>query len=111
MGDLPNSLTPGAVSFSLIAMTMGSHTMALEPEIQRLCTLADPLKATRINQDLVCDGLGWRPLLAEWDYAATDRRIRAEVFPEAVWLEDAPPVVTPARRTPRRTPSQRKASR
>ena len=111
MGDLPAGLAPGAVSFSLIAMTMGSHTMALEPEIQRLCSLADPLKATRINQDLVCDGLGWRPLLADWDYAATDRRIRAEVFPEAVWLEDAPPIAPSMRRTRGRTPSRRKASR
>lgn len=95
-GDLPADRSTGAVNFSLIAMTMGSHVMALEPEVQRLCGLSDPIGATRCNQDLICDGLGWRPLQSEWDYAATDRRIRAEVFPEAHWL--GMPPRPPARR-------------
>jgi hypothetical protein len=34
----------------------------------------------------MCDGMGWRPLLKDWDYAATDLRIRNEIFPEATWL-------------------------
>lgn len=96
-GDLPATPAAGVVCFSLIAITMGSHAMALEPDIQRLCRLSDPTAATRFNQDLVCDALGWRPLLSEWDYAATDRRIRAEVFPEAGWL--SPPPGRPKRRT------------
>jgi hypothetical protein len=41
----------------------------------------------RQNQDRMCDGWGWKPLLGEWDYAATDQRIRSEVFPEATWLK------------------------
>ncbi len=41
----------------------------------------------RQNQDLMCDSMGWKPLLKDWDYAATDLRvrneIRDEIFPEA----------------------------
>lgn len=107
-GDLPPEPDTDAVKFSLIAVTMGSHAMALEPEIQRLCRLRDPLEATRRNQDLVCDGLGWRPLLADWDYTATDRRIRAEVFPEAAWL-DVPVPAGP--KAPTSTGRRRKGGR
>ena len=66
---------------------MGSHVVAMQPDIQMLCGIEDPISIVRQNQDRVCDGWGWKPRLAEWDYAATDRRIRDEVFPEATWLK------------------------
>lgn len=86
-GDLPaGSLTAEEITFSLIAMTVGSHIMAREPDLARLAGIANPIEVVRRNQDLVCDGLGWRPLLQEWDYAATDLRIAAEIFPRSVWF-------------------------
>ncbi len=43
--------------------------------------LADPLAGLRRVLQATFDGLGWRPLTAEWDYAETYQRIEREVFP------------------------------
>ena len=86
-GDLPKDIRPMDVTLSLIAVTMGSHIAAMQPDLQVACAIEDPICVVRMNQDRMCDGWGWKPLLAEWDYAATDRRIRAEVFPEATWFK------------------------
>jgi AcrR family transcriptional regulator len=88
-GDLPPKTKVTDVTLSLIAVTMGSHVAAMEPDLQMLFAIEDPLAVVRRNQDLICDGWGWKPLLCDWDYAATDRRIRAEIFPECTWLKDA----------------------
>jgi hypothetical protein len=37
----------------------------------------------------MCDGLGWKPLSFEADYAETDRRIVSEIFPGTTWLKSA----------------------
>jgi hypothetical protein len=88
--DLPaNGLTAEQVTFSLIAVTIGSHIMAAEPDLQQLAGIRDVIEAVRRNQDLMCDGLGWKPLLVDFDYAATDRRIHREIFPEATWVRKA----------------------
>jgi hypothetical protein len=48
------------------------------------------MQAVRLNQDLICDGLGWKPLLHEHDYRAADLRILKEIFPSASkWLKAA----------------------
>lgn len=86
VGDLPREHRAADVTLSLFAITMGSHITAMQPDIQILCGIEDPIRVVRQNQDRVCDGWGWKPLLAEWDYAATDLRIRDTVFPEATWL-------------------------
>ena len=86
-GDLPRNVKAPDVSLSLISVTMGSHIATMHPDIQMLCAIQDPIAALRRNQDLICDGWGWKPLLKEWDYGATDTRIKAEVFPEAAWFK------------------------
>jgi AcrR family transcriptional regulator len=87
-GDLPAQTRVTDVTLSLIAVTMGSHIAAMEPDLQMLFAIEDPLAVVRRNQDVICDGWGWKPLLNEWDYAATDRRIRAEIFPRCTWLRE-----------------------
>jgi AcrR family transcriptional regulator len=86
-GDLPKGVKPQDVVLSLISVTIGSHIAATQPELQMLCAVESPIVAVRRNQDLIIDGWGWKPLLKDWDYAATDRRIKAEIFPEASWLK------------------------
>jgi len=82
-GDLPSDVQqPEAVSLSLIAMTMGSHCVSVEPELLKIAAVEDAVKLLRKNQDIVCDGWGWKPLFKNFDYAATDKRIRKEIFPE-----------------------------
>jgi AcrR family transcriptional regulator len=89
VGDLSREHRAVDVTLSLFAITMGSHIVAMQPDVQLLAGIEDPICLVRQNQDRVCDGWGWKPLLADWDYAATDRRIRDEVFPEASWLKTA----------------------
>jgi AcrR family transcriptional regulator len=84
-GDLPPGTRPQDVTLGLISITIGSHIAAMQPDIQMLCAIEDPICALRRNQDMLLDGWKWKPLLNDWDYAATDRRIKAEVFPEAAW--------------------------
>ncbi|MFZ4767307.1 MAG: TetR/AcrR family transcriptional regulator [Roseimicrobium sp.] len=87
-GDLPKKphTTSEQLAFALIAVTMGSHVMAQAKELRLLACIEDPIKIVRANQHLMLDGMGWKPLPTEFDYAATDQRIKAEIFPEAVWL-------------------------
>lgn len=86
-GDLPAGTRSQEVTLSLISITLGSHIAALQPDIQMLCAIDDPICALRRNQDLMLDGWKWKPLAKDWDYAATDRRIKAELFPEAAWFK------------------------
>lgn len=88
LGDMPrNRFAPEQATFALVSVTVGSHLMSQEPQLQIQAGITRPLVAVRLNQDLICDGLGWKPMLHEHDYAATDERIIHEVFPSAeVWL-------------------------
>lgn len=89
LGDLPRQpWSAEQATMSLISMTIGSHIMCDEGGLQTLAGISDPLAAVRQNQDMVLDGLGWQPLLTAFNYAATDQRILAEVFPSAArWLK------------------------
>jgi AcrR family transcriptional regulator len=90
VGDLPSRGTSlEHVTFSLIAITMGSHAMAQKPTLRLLAGLHDPAATIRLNQVVILDGWGWKPLEAEFDYRQTDLRIRKELFPEATWLGSA----------------------
>jgi len=87
-GDLPSGRMPAEqITFSMAAITMGSHIMARNRQLAVMAGIDDPVTVVRQNQDLVLDGLGWKPLSAEWDYAATDQRIKKEIFPEVTWLK------------------------
>lgn len=86
-GDLPPKTRAQDVVFSLISITMGSHLAGMQPDIQMICGVADPIGVVRRNQDLICDGWGWKPLLKDMDAAAVDKRIRKEIFPEASWFK------------------------
>ncbi|MFN0067106.1 MAG: TetR/AcrR family transcriptional regulator [Limisphaerales bacterium] len=86
-GDLPRGRMPSEhIALAMAAVTVGSHIMAQEPDLRLLAGVKDPVRIVRENQDVLLDGLGWRPLYREHDYAAVDRRIRADVFPGAAWL-------------------------
>ncbi len=81
-GDV--ALTPAQgrdLGFGLMAMCLGTHLVAAAPGWTENIGLKAPRAALRANQHRLLDGVGWRPLWAEWDYAATERRLRAEVFP------------------------------
>ncbi len=85
VGDLPREpLTAEQATFALVSVTVGTHLMVQEPHLRVLAGITDEMAPVRLNQDVLCDGLGWKPLMREYDYAATDQRILSEVFPGAV---------------------------
>jgi AcrR family transcriptional regulator len=91
LGELPkNRVTAEQATFALVSVTVGSHIMSQEPNLKVFAGIKDQMQAVRLNQDLICDGLGWKPLLHEHDYRATDLRILKEIFPSASkWLKAA----------------------
>jgi AcrR family transcriptional regulator len=89
LGEMPRTpFSPEAATFALISVTMGSHMMSQEAPLKIFASITDVCSVVRLNQDLVCDGLGWKPLLRDHDYAPVDKRIVTEVFPTAAnWLQ------------------------
>ncbi len=89
LGDMPrDQFTPEQATFSLVSVTVGSHLMSQEPQLRVQAGITHPLLSVRRNQDLICDGLSWKPLLRDHDYTETDERILREVFPHAhLWLK------------------------
>ncbi|PWV61181.1 TetR/AcrR family transcriptional regulator [Plasticicumulans acidivorans] len=89
LGDLPAHahLAPERIAFALASVSVGSEIMGRLPELRLLAGIDNLAAVVRENQSLLLDGCGWKPLRSEYDMAAVDRRIRAEVFPEASWLD------------------------
>ena len=86
-GDLPRGLMSAEqIALALASVTVGSHIMSQMPEMRIIAGVEDSVSVVRQNQDVMLDGLQWRPLLSDYDYRATDLRICAEVFPEASWF-------------------------
>ncbi len=85
VGDLPREpYSAEQATFALVSVTVGSHLMVQEPHLRVQAGITNEMMPVRVNQDMVCDGLKWRPFLNEFDYAETDRRIVKELFPNAV---------------------------
>jgi AcrR family transcriptional regulator len=87
VGDLSAEVLAPQVTLSLISITLGTHIVSMQPDLQMLAGVEDPICLVRQYQDLICDAWGWKPLLKEFDHKATDRRIKAEIFPEAAWFK------------------------
>ena len=86
-GDLPRDRMPAEhIAIAMASVTVGSHIMSQVPEMRLLAGIDDSIRIVRQNQDLLLDGMKWTHLLADYDYEATDRRIRDEIFPEATWF-------------------------
>jgi AcrR family transcriptional regulator len=83
----PSAMSAEQIVFSIASTAMGSHIMARNTQAAIFAGIEDPLKALCQTVDLLLDGLSWKPLSGELDYAGVDRRIRKEIFPEATWFK------------------------
>ena len=87
-GDIPaTKLTPEQIVFCIASTAIGSHILSRNPQASMMAGIDDPTQAVCQNLSVLWDGLGWKPLSGEYDYAAVDRRIKKEVFPEATWFK------------------------
>ena len=84
-GDLsvPPPRKPSDLVFAVFSMAIGTSTIIMNfcPLLEKF-QIADPFASYRENAQVLLDGFGWKPLRAEWDYAATYRRIAKEIFPD-----------------------------
>ena len=83
VGDLPGASisTAGDVAFSLFSMAVGTHLCVVNfPHVVEQLGVVSPPSTMIDNAQALLDGLGWRPLRSEWDYALTHERIIREVF-------------------------------
>lgn len=87
-GDLPpGKMSSEQIVFSIASTAVGSHIMVRNKHALMLAGIQEPLNALCQNVSLLLDGLGWKPLTDDWDYAAVDRRIKKQLFPEANWFK------------------------
>jgi len=86
-GDLPRGVPVEDVSFSMMAITLGSHSLTTQPEIQALFKVTNPFAVLLMHQDRMLDGWGWAPLSNGSRHLALDRRIHKELFPEVTWFK------------------------
>ena len=86
-GDLPALVSAREVTLSLMAITMGSHCIVTQPQMQELFEIRDPMPMLLAHQDRMLDGWGWKPLSNGNRHVALDRRIYRELFPGAAWFK------------------------
>jgi AcrR family transcriptional regulator len=87
-GDLHAGKIPSEqIVFGIASIAVGSHIMGRNTHALMLAGIDDPLQVLCQNVSVFLDGLGWKPLSSELDYATVDRRIKKEIFPEATWLK------------------------
>ena len=82
-GELPQSVDPRELVYSVFTMALGTHMTALHfcPMLKEF-EIHDPIKVLLNGIHILLDGCGWAPLRKEWDYGVTYQRICSEVFPE-----------------------------
>ena len=89
-GDLSEDAPPAEQILSgVMSMAKGAHL--LEEGKDRFPPDAgiQPLEMLETNYHIYLDGTGWKPLRTEFNYAATEERIKAEVFADELAELDA----------------------
>jgi AcrR family transcriptional regulator len=87
-GEIPPSkLSSEQIVFAIASMAVGSQIMARNSQAATMSGIDETCPAVCQNLSLLWDGLGWKPLSTEWDYAAVDVRIQKEIFPDATWFK------------------------
>ncbi|MBI2423291.1 MAG: TetR/AcrR family transcriptional regulator [Candidatus Hydrogenedentes bacterium] len=81
-GDLlcPPGTSARSLTLTLIALFEGLASVQRGLAMLEHLAIADPVAEIIRSAHMLLDGYGWRPLSSEWDYAETERRIRAEVI-------------------------------
>ncbi|MEM8953236.1 MAG: TetR/AcrR family transcriptional regulator [Verrucomicrobiota bacterium] len=82
-GDLgEGSASVEIIITGLVSLAKGAHLLADGERMFPLESGIEPLELLNENYQLYLDGVGWEPLGSDWDYDATEERIREELFGE-----------------------------
>lgn len=81
-GDLvlPPGVTAEQLTFGLWSMYFGGLFLMSSDVDLKSKGIGEPLDALRRSAGALLDGYGWKPLLSEWDYAATRERVAQTVL-------------------------------
>lgn len=80
-GDLGEGSPPVEnIITGLVSLAKGAHLLADGERLFPEETGIEPLDLLNANYQLFLDGAGWAPLSGDWDYGATEARIREELF-------------------------------
>ena len=81
VGDLPEgSPSPEQILSGLISLAKGAHLLDEAKNRFPVESGIRPLEMLEENYQIYLDGVGWTPLRHDFDYAATEKRIKDEVF-------------------------------
>jgi hypothetical protein len=83
--QLTGTLRPAELAFVLWALAFGTRALMDTRVAVAQLGVSDGAHTARVAVDLLLDSLAWQPLSTYWDYDATRRRIRSELF-AAEWL-------------------------
>jgi AcrR family transcriptional regulator len=83
-GDLPKTVSPNDVTLSMMSITMGSHCLVTQTQLQTLFDIRLPFSVLLTHQDRMLDGWGWKPLSKGDTHTSLDQRISQELFPQAI---------------------------
>jgi hypothetical protein len=83
-GDLAlqGGARPGELAFTMWALAFGARALMNSRTAAAQLGVADGGALMRGHVSMLLDAVGWRPLLDEWDYEGTRRRIQQELFAE-----------------------------
>lgn len=80
-GDLPQTpFPPEKIAHILRCMALGFHLLLSREELESPQELKRQYQLKHYNSGLYLDGLGWKPLSSEWDYAESYARVVQELF-------------------------------
>jgi len=77
---LREDMTPEDLVFGMWSLSFGAYSIMSTSGPLAELGIVDPFTSTSTNMQLMLDGFGWKPKLAQWDYNATVQRIQQERF-------------------------------
>jgi len=79
-GDLDPGYSDNLILCGLASLTKGAHLLGDQPMLPGEGVVDGPSDLLTKNYQIYADGLNWRPLSSDHDYAETEARIRAQFF-------------------------------
>ena len=80
--QLPAEMKPEHIVFGLWSMTLGAYSIIARNASLSELGIEEPYIAVRRQINATMDGLGWKPLLSEFDYVAYTDECARELFTE-----------------------------
>lgn len=79
--DLPSSLSPEEMAFSLWALGFGVRALMRTRTAWQQSAIMDNCRVGRESLDMLLDSLGWGPLASEFDYEQTRQQVQHLLSP------------------------------